>query len=112
MTVSYKKTSPSGWRYYLDGLQDEGLHDGDNPSELAAQWWIHGPGSAMIESALGIDSGRPFAAADVPRFEALVQGFHPAQPLVKKRLVHNAGNPRRVALQDWSGSAPKSVSVV
>lgn len=112
MTVSYKKTSPAGGRYYVHSLEEEGLHDGNNPHGLAAQWWIHGPGAALAENTLGIDSGRPFTAADLPKFEALVQGFHPSALQEQRRLVHNAGNPKRVALHDFTLSAPKSVSVV
>ncbi|MDR3453021.1 MAG: MobF family relaxase [Rhodoferax sp.] len=112
MTVSHKKTSPAGGQYYIDGLEEEGLHDSDDPHGLTALWWIVGPGSVAAEVALGIDSGRRFTAADLPKFEALVQGFHPSELQRKRRLVQNAGNPRRVALHDFTLSAPKSVSVV
>ncbi len=111
MTVSYVKSRPHGGRYYLDGLGHDVLRDPENPQALSAQWWVGGDAVAAKE-VLGVDHGYQFTFSDRQKFDRLLQGYCPIEGQVRTPLVHNAGSARRIALHDFTLSAPKSVSVI
>jgi len=109
MTISYKKVSIQGSGYYLDGFLDK-AKPADEAGVLGATWLVCGVQADIACAVLGLQSKAIFATEDVSRFELLVRGFKPQLP--HQPLVSNAGRPGRVALHDFTLSAPKSVSVI
>ena len=109
MTVSYKKVSIIKSNYYLDGFLDK-ANAADEVGVFGANWLIVGPSQNEACSFFGLQSPSSFTSADVERFRLLAKGLHPNPP--HQPLVANVGYADRVALHDFTLSAPKSVSVV
>jgi conjugative relaxase-like TrwC/TraI family protein len=116
MTVSHQKVRPAKVSYYL---REQDLHEDNGTDSLlarqefpSAEWLVCGPTDHLTTAALEIDS-RPWnSSADPDDFRMLAWGFTPHSGSYKTPLVQNAGSPKRVALHDFTLSAPKSVSVV
>jgi conjugative relaxase-like TrwC/TraI family protein len=109
MTVSYRKATANKLGYYKSALEDPSVTTAPC-AETRAQWWIGGDGSAALEGSLGIRSGTPLEPIGIQKLTQLADGFGP-EAASRIALVRNAGSERRVALHDFTLSAPKSVSV-
>ena len=116
MTVSHHKVRPAKVSYYLreqDLRKDNDTGSCSSGQEFPlAEWMVYGPTDHMTSAALELDSGPWKSPVDAKTFKLLAQGFARRNGLSKKPLVQNAGSPKRVALHDFTLSAPKSVSVV
>jgi conjugative relaxase-like TrwC/TraI family protein len=109
MTVSYRKANAAKLGYYTSELED-GSVNRLSGSEPGAQWWLGGFGSSALASTFGIRSGTRLDQAGIETLGYLADGFRPGSA-PRSPLVRNAGSERRVALHDFTLSAPKSVSV-
>lgn len=120
MTSSYKKSGPGGGAYYTDCMTGEvsrGKTADDYYSSSGKEppgTWYVGPNSdGSRNSNLGPTDNQTFGAIkdqdDVKRFAKLIKGLHPDND---KKLVQNAESDSRIALHDFTLSAPKSVSVI
>lgn len=116
MTVSYKKGNSSQGEYYsslVQGSRTSRENMADNctdAKEPPGVWHVSPSARADRSSNLGISHGQEFSGPKgVKRFLALVDGFHPESG---EALTQNAGDAGRVAIHDFTFSAPKSISVV
>lgn len=116
MTVSYKKGNSGQGEYYAGIVQDsktseEAMADYYADSkEPPGVWYVSQSERGDRNSNLGIRDGEEFAGPEgAKRFRALVDGFHPD---TGEGLTQNAGDAGRVAIHDFTFSAPKSISVV
>jgi hypothetical protein len=118
MTVSYKKSGVGGGQYYVDCMTADGSRAVDDyytgsAKEPPGRWYAGPDADGSRASTLGIVDGLEFGAIEgrenVERFATLVQGFSPEDG---HPLVQNAGEAARIAIHDWTASAPKSVSVI
>ena len=118
MVASYKKSGQSGGSYYTNCMTATGEKAVDDyysgsAKEPPGTWYVGPNENGSRSSGLGIKNGQVFGSAesreDVDRFSLLVQGFNPEGG---KNLVQNAGATTRIALHDFTLSAPKSVSVI
>lgn len=109
MTVSYNKNAAVKLGYYTSELEG-GTINFPSDSLSGAQWWVGGHDGYRLEDALGTRSGDHLDPAGIETLVRLADGFRPGNaPNIP--LVRNAGSARRVALHDFTLSAPKSVSV-
>lgn len=124
MTVSYKKSGPAGGAYYINCMTvDAGTavddyytgagKGGEGAAKEPPGTWYCGPSNGSRSSNLGVVDGMVFGSVkdhhDSERFANLIQGWHPENG---QKLVQNAGDKDRVALHDFTFSAPKSISVI
>ncbi|WP_029528168.1 MobF family relaxase [Polaromonas glacialis] len=118
MTVSYKKSGPGGGGYYTSAMTAGGkavddYYSATGGKELPGAWYAGARSGGGRGNGLGIEDGQMFGAVpdagDARRFGRFIQGFHPE---TGAPLVQNAGDRGRIALHDFTLSAPKSVSVV
>lgn len=114
MTVSHRKARPSGGAYYIDGLKSAAIESNAEAGTVAAEWVVSGPTEDLTRELLKVTCGKWREESDVAAFLRLVQGRCVGTPgnAGEFDLVQNAGSPKRVALHDFTLSAPKSVSVV
>jgi conjugative relaxase-like TrwC/TraI family protein len=81
--------------------------------EPPGRWYVGPAEEGTRFSGLGIVSGAAFVVTenvdDGAAFAALVDGYNPR---TGQAMVQNAGKHARIAIHDWTCSAPKSVSVV
>lgn len=117
MTVSYKKSGPGGGSYYTDCMLADGTSRVDDyysgsAKEPPGRWYVGPAEDGTRFSGLGIVSGAAFVVTeevdDGAAFAALVDGYNPR---TGQAMVQNAGKHARIAIHDWTCSAPKSVSV-
>ena len=116
MTVSHHKVRPAKVSYYL---REQDFREVGNPGHCSlgqpfpmAEWLVCGPTDHLTRTALGLEGRQWNSAVDVEKFKLLAQGFTRHGGLGKKPLVQNAGSLKRVALHDFTLSAPKSGSIV
>ena len=118
MVASYKKSGQGGGAYYTNCMTITGEKAVDDyysgsAKEPPGTWYVGPTGSGSRQSGFGIEDELVFGSIegreDVDRFGQLVQGFNPEGGA---NLVQNAGAATRVALHDFTMSAPKSVSVI
>lgn len=103
MVMSYSKSRASHTAYFVaeDGLVCEA-------GALPPRWYVSG-GPTCEEDLWTVRFGvRWQSAADTTTFERLARGWHPSDD---RPLSRNHAHPRRVAMHDFTFSAPKSVSV-
>lgn len=117
MTVSYKKSGPGGGAYYTDCMRPDGTSRVDDyysgsSKEPPGRWYVGPAEDGSRSTGLGIVSGAAFVVTDEvddsAAFAALVDGYNPR---TGQAIVQNAGKHARIAIHDWTCSAPKSVSV-
>lgn len=117
MTVSYKKSGPGGGSYYTDCMRADGTSRVDDyysgsAKEPPGRWYVGPAEDGTRSTELGIVSGAAFVVTDdvddSAAFAALVDGYNPR---TGQAMVQNAGKHARIAIHDWTCSAPKSVSV-
>lgn len=120
MTSSYKKSGVGGGAYYLDCMSSDisrGKTTDDYYSASGKEppgTWYAGPKvNGSHASILGLVDGQIFGSIkdqdDVKRFSNLIKGLHPENG---EKLVQNSDAKNRIALHDFTLSAPKSVSVL
>lgn len=118
MTVSYKKSRAGGAAYYTNCMTPGGEKSVDDyysgsAKEPPGVWYVGPDASGSRACLLGIEDRLAFnlieGREDVERFHNLTNGFHPEDGYA---LVQNAGHAERIALHDFTMSAPKSVSTV
>lgn len=117
MTVSHRKARASNAAYYLsDASLAEGSMMGVGraamPEPAQAEWLIRGCTDQITKDLLGLDEGPWQSERDSRLFLSLAAGFAQNGRSDAVPLVQNAGSMKRVALHDFTLSAPKSVSVV
>lgn len=113
MTVSYRKVRSAGISYYLSPQDDRPL-SAALPTELQVDpsWCVTGPTRAQTMDRLTLSEGLWNCSEDRDRFTAMANGFSLSPSGLRTALVRNTGSATRVALHDFTLSAPKSVSVV
>ncbi len=103
MVMSYSKSRASHTAYFV---QDDGLVC--EAGALPPRWYVSGDHTSADE----LWTVKPHASwqspADTAVFERLARGWHPSDD---RPLSRNHAHPRRVAMHDFTFSAPKSVSV-
>ena len=120
MTSSYKKSGVAGGSYYTDCMTGETSRSkttddyySGTGKEPPGTWYVGLKADGTRSSILGLIDGQIFDAEnvqnDVKKFSALINGAHPESG---EDLVKNVGAENRVALHDFTVSAPKSVSVL
>lgn len=123
MSLSHKK-SRSG-DYYTNCMTAEMLNDVEGtrlPGHRVDDYytagakeppgeWYFAPDQHGNRGDFGLTDGRVFSedGSDVDAFHDLCKGYNPNGG---KQLVQNAGNKNRIALHDFTFTAPKSFSVV
>lgn len=107
MTVSYKK-SRSG-AYYINSQTLEDYYASTSEKEPPGIWHFSPRFGESVDSMFGESNGEKFDAASTEAFGMLCSGFNPEDG---SALTQNAGKAERVALHDFTFSAPKSFSVV
>lgn len=117
MTVSHRKARASNAAYYLSdtGHPERSMRGtGRNvmPEPTQAEWLIRGCTDQITKDLLGLDEGPWQSERDGNLFLSLAAGFAQIGRSGAVPLVQNAGSMKRVALHDFTLSAPKSVSVV
>ena len=117
MTVSHRKARASNAVYYLsDASLAEGGMMGVGraamPEPNQAEWLIRGCTDQITKALLGLNEGAWQSERDANVFLSLAAGFAKDGVSGAVSLVQNAGSAKRVALHDFTLSAPKSVSVV
>lgn len=113
MTVTHRKARAAGVSYYLRS-QDGRPISAASASELKsdAAWCVEGPTRLETMDRLNLCEGRWKCMEDKDRFKALAHGFDLNTSGLWIPLVRNPGSSTRVALHDFTLSAPKSVSVL
>lgn len=113
MTVSHRKAKEAGISYYLRSQDGRPSLDGWQPAVHAVPAWsVAGETRALTMDRLNLLDGTWTSLEDVARFKALASGFSLSISGGRSALVTNTGSGSRVALHDFTLSAPKSVSVV
>lgn len=113
MTVSFRKSKAAGVSYYLNSHDDLLM-----PSCLLslrqtnAEWCVAGDTKELTLARLALLEGAWRDAVEDERFKALAEGYSLSAAWERAALVRNAGSGTRVALHDFTLSAPKSVSVL
>lgn len=109
MTVSYKKSRSGGADYYLESGSGSDDYYTSGEKEPPGRWYVGKDNKGFRHSNLGIQHGQVFNNESSDHFKFLTNGFHPT---TKESLTQNSGADNRVAIHDFTASAPKSVSVV
>lgn len=109
MTISHKRSKNGN--YYINCMTADDYYSNNGGKEPPGVWHFSGRPEqrAQAEKLFGLVNGQVFAADDTEAFESLVKGFNPD---TGEKLTQNAGEADRLALHDFTFSAPKSFSVV
>jgi conjugative relaxase-like TrwC/TraI family protein len=108
MVMSYSKGRVNAHGYYLEELSAEGALESE--VLMPPSWAVAGPMDLeQGRSFLGLGPAGPWQHGDDKVFERLVRGWDPAG---LAPLVRNYAHERRLALHDFTLSAPKAVSVL
>lgn len=117
MTVSHRKARASNAAYYLRDANflESSLKElrPDAMGEVSqVGWLIRGCTNEMTKALLKVEEGPWRSERDADLFLSFAAGFALNKGADAVPLVQNAGSRKRVALHDFTLSAPKSVSVV
>lgn len=109
MTISHKRSKNGN--YYINCMTVDDYYANNGGKEPPGTWHFAGSAGqrAQAEKLLGLTSGAVFAETDTEAFDSLCKGFNPDNG---EKLVQNAGDADRLALHDFTFSAPKSYSIV
>ena len=106
--MSYKKSRAGGGDYYIACQTADDYYANAGAKEPPGEWFVAGSDPAT-RSAFGLQDASKFDGDAADKFKALVNGFHPE---TGEALTQNSGSKTRVAIHDFTFSAPKSVSVI
>jgi len=106
--MSYKKSKAGGGDYYIHAQTADDYYSNVGTKEPPGEWYA-AAGTDGSRRAFTLTDGRKFDAASADEFRSLVQGF---DPITGHALTQNSGAHNRVALHDFTFSAPKSLSVI
>ncbi len=108
MVMSYSKGRVNAHGYYLEELRAECALESE--VLMPPSWAVTGPVELeQGQSFLGLGPAGPWQSGDDKVFERLAEGWDPAG---LAPLVRNHAHERRIALHDFTLSAPKAVSVL
>ncbi len=107
MTVSHQKSRNGN--YYINSQSLEDYYASMSEKEPPGIWHFSAGANGPVLAMFGLANGSKFTAETTEDFRMLCAGFDPRDA---SELTQNAGKSNRIALHDFTFSAPKSLSVV